>query len=90
MNTILSLQTIPPPKKLIKDLYVLTMDDWKGTLRTLLKSIAIVNYAAKTAFISSFLALKACNEQIQHTDRHFYTAILFNHDNFISYRHWFT
>lgn len=57
MNTILSLQTIPPQKKLIKDLYVLTMDDWKGggeTLRTLLKSIAIVNYAAKTAFISSF------------------------------------
>lgn len=56
MNTILSLETIPPPKKLIKDLYVLTMDDWKGgeTLRTLLKSIAIVNYAAKTAFISSF------------------------------------
>ena len=30
MNTILSLQTIPPQKKLIKDLYVLTMDDWKG------------------------------------------------------------
>lgn len=56
MNTILSLQTIPPQKKLIKDLYVLTMDDWKGreTLRTLLKSIAIVNYAAKTAFIPSF------------------------------------
>ena len=58
MNTILSLQTISPPKKLIKDLYVLTMDDWKGgggeTLRTLLKSIAIVNYAAKMAFISSF------------------------------------
>ena len=57
------------------------------TLRTLLKSIAIVNYAVKTAFISSFLALKACNEQIQHTDSHFYIAILFNHGSFISYRH---
>ena len=68
------------------------MDDWKGgeTLRTLLKSIAIVNYAVKTAFISNFLALKACNEQIQRTARHFYIDILFNHVNFISYRHWFT
>ena len=70
------------------------MDDWKGgeTLRTLLKSIAIVNYmyAVKTAFISSFLALKTYNEQIQRTDRHFYIDILFNHANFISYRHWFT
>lgn len=49
------------------------MDDWKGgeTLRTLLTSIAIVNYAAKTAFISSSLALKTYNEQIQRTDRHF-------------------
>lgn len=68
------------------------MDDWKGgeTLQTLLKSIAIVNYAVKTAFISSFLALNTHNEQIQCTDRHFYIAILFNHGNFISYRHWFT
>lgn len=68
------------------------MDDWKGgeTLRTLLKSIAIVTYAVKTAFISSFLALKTYNEQIQRTDRHFYIDILFNHGSLISYRHWFT
>lgn len=54
MNTILSLQTIPQ-KKLIKVLYVFTLDDWKGgeTLRTLLKGIAMVNYAVKTAFTSS-------------------------------------
>ena len=55
MNTILSLQTIPQ-KKFIKDLYVLTMDDWKGgeTLQTLLRSIAILNCAVKTTFISNF------------------------------------
>ena len=68
------------------------MDDWKGgeTLQTLLKSIAIVNYAVKTPFISSFLALKTYNEQIQRTDTNFYIDILFNHGSFISYRHWFT
>ena len=58
------------------------MDDRKGgeTLRTLLKSIAIVNYAAKTAFISSFwlskLMMNRFNIQIDIFTQPFYLTTI--------------